>query len=414
MTLKSSVFISRWMYFHLALLLLASTVTACGQNLVSSATPTPGFAPVRSDTVTQPPVQWVESAMPITLDNIDRIASLGQLDAPGRPSTVFAYAFSPDSTRLVALNNDLILGWNLQTGALLFQATRGDSVQVFYSADKTEFYTLTGGGNIAAYDAETGEYKEQFLGHPAYSGISVYNPENGWLAIGGLDGTVQVWGLFERQSVVTLNAHERAVTALAFTVDGTRLATASGGGQIHIWDWQANSRLVSMTMSANQTPLRLAFAPDGRQLASATQNELQLWSTADGTLQNALDIGPGGASELMLYSPDGRFLVNGGSVPAMIVWNPGDGTLLSVLPGVGGDRTAAAFAPGSDLLVTAVLGKPVNLWDTSRFGAENLQQATLPLASNTTLSLAWTDDGYLVVMFDATGPIHVWGVAPPG
>jgi WD40 repeat protein len=413
MTLKRSAFtlprLLRLMIVFLALLL-----AACGQETASKATLTPGFAPVRSDTVTQSPAVWVESAMPITLDNVDRITNLGRLDAPDTPSTVFAYAFSPDSTRLVALNNDLLLGWNLQTGALLFRENRGDAVQVFYSVDKTEVYSLSGAGNIAAYDAETGDYKEQFPGHASYSGISAYNTENGWLALGGLDGTVKVWDLLERRSLVTLDAHERTITALAFTPDGARLATASGGGIIYGWDWQTKTRLATMTMSASRTPLRLAFAPDGAQLASATQNEIQLWSMADGALEHALDIGPGGASELMRYSPDGRFLVNGGSVPAMTIWNPADGNLLTVLPGVGGDRTAAAFSPGSDLLVTAVLGKPVSLWATARFGGENLQQANLPLDSNTILSAAWTDDGFLVVLFDATGSVFIWGIAPQG
>ncbi|MCB9450302.1 MAG: hypothetical protein H6672_02620 [Anaerolineaceae bacterium] len=394
-------------------LLLVLLLAACGQPN-TEITPTAGFAPSGPDSLTPTPIRWVEGASPITLDNVEQIAYLGRLDAPGTPSTVFAYALSPDSTRLIGLNNDLILGWNLLTGDLLFQTSRGDSARVFYSPDKTEFYTLTIGGNLAAYDAETGVFKTQFTTFENYNGITTYDSENGWLALGGLDGTVQVWDLLGRQMLAALDAHDLSISALAFNQNGTWLASGSGGGKITIWEWQTSMPVVNITMGANRTPLRLAFAPDNAQLASVTVNEMQLWSTADGSLKHALDIGPGGATELSLYSPDGRFLVNGGNVPTMIVWNPADGSVLNVLPGVGGDRTSAAFSPGSDLLVTAVLGKPVALWDTTYFGDESLQQASLPLASNTIFSLAWTSDGYLIILFDATGPIHVWGIAPPG
>lgn len=391
-----------------ALLLLA----ACQSDPQAVPTLTPGFAPQRQDVATLPPPQWSEGAGAITTENASHITNLGRLDASDAPSTVFAFAFSPDGTRLAGLDNDRLLAWNLQTGALIFIHPRNEAVQVFYSIDKTEIYTLTSTGMVAIYDADTGAYKSDLAGQQTFAGVSAYQPDQGWLALGGDDGSVKVWDPLERQSLVTLNAHQESLLSLAFSADGTRLATASRGGEITIWDWKTRTALASMTLKAGTRALRLAFSPDGTQLASATEDELQLWAVADGTLQHALSVGRGGASELLLYSPDGQYLLNSGSIPALMIWNPVSGVFLNTLPGVGGDRTAAAFSPDGGLLVTAVLGKPVSLWDTSSFHSNSLQRADLAVASNSILSLAWTNDGFLIALFDATGSIHLWGIPP--
>ena len=54
---------------------------------------------------TVPPPPWVPSSAPIALDNVAKVVTLGRLDQPSTPSTVFAFSVSPDTTRLAGLNN---------------------------------------------------------------------------------------------------------------------------------------------------------------------------------------------------------------------------------------------------------------------------------------------------------------------
>src|SRR6266496_821068 len=100
------------------------------------------FVPQQRDLPTLPPPVWVPVGQEIKLANVTNIAYLGRLDAQGIPSTVFAYAFSPDGSHLVGLNNEQLIGWDLVTGKLLFNTARLDAALVYYGADKTEVYTV--------------------------------------------------------------------------------------------------------------------------------------------------------------------------------------------------------------------------------------------------------------------------------
>src|SRR5262249_3032586 len=143
------------------------------------------------------------------------IAYIGRLDARGTPSTVFAYAFSPDNSRMAGLNNDLLISWDLLSGQIVFNTSRGDAQFVFYSADKTEIYTVDNTGLIAIYNADTGQSKTTMPGQTDFNGTVAYYADQGWLALGSINGSVKVWDVAARQSLVTIQAHSLQIKALA-------------------------------------------------------------------------------------------------------------------------------------------------------------------------------------------------------
>ncbi len=221
---------------------------------------------------------------------------------------------------------------------------------------------------------------------------------------------MKVWDVKARQSIVTVEAHAQAITGIAFSSDGTRLATASSDQTVKIWDWQAKKLIRQMKVMA----FKIAFAPDGTQLAVAEDRQITLWNAQDGKLAMTLTTGPRVQSDTLLYSPDGQYIVNGGSIQTLTVWDTKTGKLVNTLPDAGGDVNAVAFSQGGDLLVTSVLGGDVNLWDVSTMRAAALSRATLAVGTRQVLFSDWTPDGFILLLVDATGPIQVWGIpAPP-
>lgn len=391
-------------------ILILVLITACSPSASEpTVTPPPGtFQPQQRNVPTQTPPPWVAAGENISLSNVPRIAYLGRLDALGTSSTVFAYAFSPDGSQLVGLNNEQLIGWSLVTGKLEFNTARLDAVQVYYGTDKTEVYTIDGVGNIRVYDTDGGQLKQTLVGHPAFDGSAAYDSDNGLLAVGGLDGAVKVWDVAARQSLVTIQAHTQRVNGVAFSSDSTQLATFSDDKTIKVWDWRAK-KLISQTKAFAYT---VVFSPDGTQLAVGEDRQITLWNPADGKQIFALNTGIRAPSDKLIYSPDGQYIINGGSIQTLTVWDAKTGKLVNTLPGAGGDENTVDFTPNGDLLVTSVLGGDVNIWDVSSMRAETLNRATLSVGTRQILYSDWSSDGFILLLVDATGPIQVWGIAP--
>ena len=78
--------------------------------------------------------------------------------------------------------------------------------------------------------------------------------------------TIYVWNIVKREPI-TLKEHTSEVCKLAFTPDGTFLASGDVDGTIHLWSLPAGHKLA--TFKPYTSPVKeLVFAPDGKTLAS--------------------------------------------------------------------------------------------------------------------------------------------------
>jgi WD40 repeat protein len=106
-------------------------------------------------------------------------------------------------------------------------------------------------------------------GQVAQLGVS---PDGSLLALGvsvyGKPGSILLWDARTGEARPPLEGHESTVRALAFSPDGTLLATAGSGKDLRLWDL-ATGRLVRSTTRHSPSPTDLAFSPDGRLLAIA-------------------------------------------------------------------------------------------------------------------------------------------------
>ena len=282
-------------------------------------------------------------------------------------------------------------------------------------------------GMIDIRDDETGESVLAFKAHDADINDVAFSPDGSLLATTGDDGTLKVWNASTGRLFSSVSADGSAfgVWGPSFSEDGSLVAAAWsdwGGpetvGSVRVLDLSTD-RVVSNIPIAGA--IDTALSPDGKRLAVASwwpeRNVGAVFDVETGREVFGLS-GPNDCcppfSRGVSWSPDGRYIA-ASSVNNTLIWEAETGRLRYTLPGHTGFAFSVAWSPDSSRLVTGGSDGAAKVWEIGVEGVRELWSLSAQETKSGIVGVAFSPSGTRVMAGDAgISAVKIWDLGPDG
>jgi WD40 repeat protein len=217
-----------------------------------------------------------------------------------------------------------------------------------------------------------------------------------FLISGSDDGTIRWWNGAHQKQLASFNVGKGA-GPVAFSANGKRLAAALPGDTVALWDiaMPENPREIGRFRLASPASC-LALSPDGAKLAVAGAHGAQIDLYAGDTLTKELSFkGHLDRINAVAFSPDGKQLASASEDRTARVWEVTGGASLFLLQGhFPGGLRSLAFSRDSRRLATGGDDNSVRVWAVElRSQVARHDEAFDEDSANRVVSLAYTPNG---------------------
>ena len=221
-----------------------------------------------------------------------------------------------------------------------------------------------------------------------------------------------------RAEMLRLSGCDKPIIGLSYSSDGKLLAADVGRGLdrgLKVWDTDTGKELLTFKRHKNTgfgRAVALAFAPDGRHIASADAHEIHVWDPTTGKILYSREW-PVSNLTALAYGAEGKRLAATTNGPEIIIWDAdGSRRMISGRQDASRITPSLAFSPDGQWLLSAGYAIGANnlfagflqLWDVQTgktlrsFGSHRGQFTRV----------AFSPDGKYIASGDGHGALQVW------
>lgn len=305
----------------------------------------------------------------------------------GHTDRVYAISYSPDGRWLASASLDgTVKIWDMQSLETPLahdirispQDSAYGATTVTFSPDGRFLAAANAEGEIILWDAVTWQEIKRIEAHPqAIIWKLAFSPASDLIASAGEDAILKTWNTDLSLAAEFPAIHREGIEALAFSPDGSQIATASLDGSAILWDTASAQNLFTFRIKANiiTNPTQLlgvTFSLDGsRLITSASDSNIYVWDAVNGTQESLMKIS--GHEDWvygLLVRPGSDIdavegeIISAGADRSINIWDVRYGRLRLELRGHTDQVYAIALNPQDDgMLASASADNTVRIWN---------------------------------------------------
>jgi WD40 repeat protein len=304
------------------------------------------------------------------------------LPASADPAAKTTQLYYADGGRQLISRADRFTAWDVSTGRAVGHFPPASAVPSLAALapypDETALspdYRLVAGAvvkdgrqQVVVWDAATGqEVRPMEVSKPdeqhRYQSI-MFTPDGCRVLAAETIDKIVIWDVNTGRTPATLSADGRSIDGTSVVVSpngrwlaaGIRANVGDFDSDLGVWDLTTFKQVLRFPGTGG----KVAFAADGRWLASVTNGEVRL---LDIETRHTLRKWPATAGSPVAISADGRTLATGGTNSTLRLWETATGGERHRFAGHAGRIFAIAYAPDGRTLATSSYDAPVYIWD---------------------------------------------------